>query len=158
MGFVVVLPYFIFPLYYGPKGEYYWLKTHVWMFPFTVWASWFWTDGYFFTVLKCSYHFPGINWQLRGVPIALWFFTHSYFLFYHTCSTIILRKLWQVARGNLTLVLPAGLLLCWVTAFLEAFTISIAPVYKYPDAYIMYTIGSVFYGLYFVVSYPLFAM
>ena len=63
------------------------------------------------------------------------------------------------------------LTLSYITAFMETFTIQTVklpnifflfwlfvkvPYYSFTDRYKMYTIGSTFYGLYFVISFPMF--
>lgn len=49
------------------------------------------------------------------------------------------------------------LVMSYVVALLETFTIQNFPYYDIPDRYAMYVYGSMFYGLYFVVSFPMFA-
>ena len=44
----------------------------------------------------------------------------------------------------------------YVTAFLETWSIQHFPYYDIPDRWAMYVYGSIFYGLYFLVSYPMF--
>lgn len=44
----------------------------------------------------------------------------------------------------------------YFTAFMETLTISAFPYYAFDDRYTAYTLGSAFYGLYFLVSFPVF--
>ena len=101
---------------------------------------------------------------MNGVPVCLYFATVAYFITYHTLTTIGLRRWWTGhtyarlpawARGASTCVLVVGM--AWFTAFMEAFTISGFPYYAIQDRTFLYTVGSVVYGLYFVVSFPAFA-
>ena len=47
--------------------------------------------------------------------------------------------------------------MAYSTAFTESATISAYPCYRFKDIHSAYTLGSAFYGIYFIVSYPLFA-
>lgn len=49
------------------------------------------------------------------------------------------------------------LLVAYVTAFMEAFTLENFPYYEHTDRWLMYKYGSAFYALYFIVSFPMFA-
>jgi len=40
---------------------------------------------------------------------------------------------------------------------METFTIAEVPYYSFTDRYAMYVLGSTFYGLYFVIAFPMFA-
>lgn len=46
--------------------------------------------------------------------------------------------------------------LAYFTAFMETLTISSFPYYSFEDEYMAYTVGSAFYGIYFLVSFPAF--
>ena len=43
-----------------------------------------------------------------------------------------------------------------ITAFMETFTIQSVPYYTHESKEFMYTVGSVFYGWYFYVAFPMF--
>ena len=47
--------------------------------------------------------------------------------------------------------------MAYSTAFTESATISAYPCYRFKDIHSAYTLGSAFYGIYLIVSYPLFA-
>jgi len=95
------------------------------------------------------------------VPINLYFMTHAYFCLYHTLSNYALRRLWRAFGNRVTVVsfiavsIVIGLMSVF-TAFTETFTIQNFPYYELACRWEMYTYGSVFYGLYFIVSYPMF--
>ena len=57
-----------------------------------------------------------------------------------------------MAFANVAVVFAMGSF----TAFMETFTISSVPYYTHADKWHMYTVGSVFYGIYFYVSFPMF--
>lgn len=44
--------------------------------------------------------------------------------------------------------------LSYSVAFMETFTISHFPYYDFEDRHMAYTVGSAFYGIYFLVSFP----
>ena len=46
--------------------------------------------------------------------------------------------------------------LSYLTAFMETLTISSFPYYSFEDRNMAYTVGSAFYGIYFLVSFPAF--
>lgn len=48
------------------------------------------------------------------------------------------------------------LVLSYFTAFTETLTISNYPDYSFEDRFMAYTVGSAFYGIYFLVSFPAF--
>jgi cycloeucalenol cycloisomerase len=78
-------------------------------------------------------------------------------------SNAALRAVWR-SRPYLAAAAPlrslvsavAVFVLAAVTAFLEAWTIAGFPHYVIRDRTYMYTVGSVMYGLYFVVAFPAF--
>ena len=62
------------------------------------------------------------------------------------------------APGAMRNALEVGLVLAmsYATAFMETLTISNFPYYDFEDRDMAYTVGSAFYGLYFVVSFPVY--
>lgn len=97
--------------------------------------------------------------RLNNVPIALFFATHFYFSTYHCFSNCILRKVTTgFEPGILRSTLFWSVVLCfsYFTAFMETLTISAYPDYSFENRDMAYTIGSAFYGIYFIVSFPAF--
>lgn len=97
--------------------------------------------------------------RLNNVPIALYFATHFYFSSYHTFSNLLLRKVvTSYQKGLLKSLLFVSVVLCfsYFTAFMETLTISAYPDYSFEDRDMAYTVGSAFYGIYFIVSFPAF--
>eukprot|EP01119_Soliformovum_irregulare_P003327 TRINITY_DN1372_c0_g3_i1.p1 TRINITY_DN1372_c0_g3~~TRINITY_DN1372_c0_g3_i1.p1 ORF type:complete len:306 (-),score=69.50 TRINITY_DN1372_c0_g3_i1:35-928(-) len=166
LGIVVSFPIFLYPYFFPgkedqgrPLKDRYWVKANIWIWIISFIGNYFWTH-YFYTILQAKYTFP-IEWQLNRVPFCLYLVTHAYFTSYHTVTTIILRRFYRrISTFNLNfqLVMTVGMvfILAYITAFMEAFTISSVPYYNYPDATKMYVIGSAFYGIYFYVSFPMF--
>merc|ERR1711862_674735 len=54
------------------------------------------------------------------------------------------------------LFITVVLVLSYTTAFMETLTISSFPYYSFEDRNMAYTAGSAFYGIYFIVSFPMF--
>ena len=116
-------------------------------------GNYLWTH-YFYTVLHATYTFQAH--RLNDVPFALYLITHSYFHLYHVLSSLLIRLVYGRLRLGVAGAVVAVLVFSYVTAFMETFTIQHFPYYDIPDRWAMYVWGSVFYGLYFVVSFPMF--
>ncbi|XP_022862233.1 cycloeucalenol cycloisomerase [Olea europaea var. sylvestris] len=136
----------------------YWVKANLWIIVFSYVGNYFWTH-YFFTVLGASYTFP--SWKMNNVPHTTFLLTHVCFLFYHVSSNMTLRRL-QHSIDHLpekTQWLFKG---AWILAFsyfiayLETLAISNFPYYEFVDRASMYKVGSLFYAIYFMVSFPMF--
>lgn len=175
VGLGMALPCALLPLLFPGQGEpetpllqRYWVKANVWIAIISYVGNYFWTH-YFYNLLSARYLFRAH--RLNDVPIALFFCTHAYFIFYHTGTTILLRRFWTSAAytnmpaegllgSPLSVRAVASAVYVWLmavgTAFMETWTISAFPYYTYSSAEYMYTVGSVCYGIYFVVSFPAF--
>jgi len=134
-----------------PLHRRYTTKANCYVFILAWIANYLWTH-YFYQVLHATYTFHAH--RLNDVPFALYLITHSYFHLYHVLSSILLRL--TLRRLGVAGAVVAILVFAYVTAFMETFTIQHFPYYDIPDRRAMYIVGSVFYGLYFVVSYPMF--
>eukprot|EP00879_Flechtneria_rotunda_P029988 GHRR01032466.1.p1 GENE.GHRR01032466.1~~GHRR01032466.1.p1 ORF type:complete len:180 (+),score=33.21 GHRR01032466.1:886-1425(+) len=141
-----------------PWHQWFWVKAHVWIAIFGYIGNYFWTH-YFFNLLGAAYTLP--SYKLNGVPIPMYLMTHAYFCLYHAVSNVLLRRVEshlshaplqtrKVARGL------AVFLLSYATAYMETLTISHFPYYTFIDRQKMYSIGSLFYAIYFFVSFPMF--
>jgi len=117
----------------------------------------YWYTHYFYTVLKASYSMP--SFRLNDVPLPLYFATFFYFSTYHVLSNLLLRR---VCTGYAPSFFRSIFLVCLVvslsyfTAFTETLTISSFPYYSFEDPFMAMTVGSAFYGIYFLVSFPAF--
>mmetsp|Transcript_11008 Transcript_11008/g.17045 ORF Transcript_11008/g.17045 Transcript_11008/m.17045 type:complete len:331 (-) Transcript_11008:33-1025(-) len=116
----------------------------------------YWYTHYFYSVLKAEYTMP--SHRLNDVPIAMFLATHFYFCTYHVCvGNGILRyvdKSYQKGWMKTILFWFTILSLSYFTAFMETLTISSFPYYSFEDREMAYTVGSAFYGIYFIVSFP----
>eukprot|EP01133_Synstelium_polycarpum_P017460 gene17460-20834_t len=171
LGLVVSVPCVLYPLLFPcaadrdkPLAERYWVKANLWILLFGFVGNYFWTH-YFFVLLRATYRFP-VSFKLNEVPVMLYFITHAYFMSYHAATTPILRRFWTslpptAANGKHstkkivgTVVIVAAM--AYFTAFMEAWTLEKVPYYHIENREQMYTVGSTFYMLYFVVSFPMF--
>ncbi|WVZ96100.1 hypothetical protein U9M48_041781 [Paspalum notatum var. saurae] len=166
LGLVSTVPAFVIPLFFVGKADSirslkdrYWVKANLWIIIFSYVGNYFWTH-YFFTVLGASYTFP--SWRMNNVPHTTFLLTHACFLFYHMASNMTLRRL-RHSTTNLPqsirwLFETAWILaLSYFIAYLETLAIANFPYYEFIDRDIMYKVGSLFYAIYFVVSFPMFS-
>lgn len=166
IGLGTALPCVILPMLVQGKAdrdlpwkERHWVKVTVWIAIYSFVGNYFWTH-YFYKVLKAEYTFP--SWMLNDVPIPLYFMTHAYFCFYHTISNICLRVVkakcmnWKSIWMKRLVFAITVLGLSYSVALTEALTIAHFPYYRYEDPYLFYSVGSLYYGIYFMVSFPVF--
>lgn len=117
---------------------------------------------YFYNVLGAHYTGPlgeGRGLEINKVPVSMFLMTHVYFMSYHILVAPLLRALKNLFSGAASQCAGVALfvlLIALFTAFAETWTISSFPYYTYPDLNEMLTKGSVFYGTYFVVTFPWF--
>ena len=93
------------------------------------------------------------------MPIPLYFATFFYFSTYHVFSNALLRRVvsgFQRTAARSLFLAALVLALSYFTAFMETLTISSFPYYSFQDRAMAYTVGSAFYGIYFLVSFPAF--
>ena len=159
----LALPFLLQPFVYPLPAESalpfylrYSFKANLWIAIFSFIGN-YWYTHYFYNVLQARYTFPAH--RLNDVPIALYFATHFYFVTYHTFSNLMLRKIetsylpgWKRTSFFWLTILAFS----YFTAFMETLTISSFPYYSFQNKEMAYRLGSAFYGLYFIVSFPLF--
>uniref|UniRef100_A0A5B6YYW2 Putative cycloeucalenol cycloisomerase n=2 Tax=Davidia involucrata TaxID=16924 RepID=A0A5B6YYW2_DAVIN len=165
LGLVSTVPSFLMPMLVVGKVDSsicwmdrYWVKASLWIIIFSYVGNYFWTH-YFFTVLGASYTFP--SWKMNNVPHTTFLLTHVCFLFYHVTSNITLRRLQHFVADlpeNIQWAIKAAwiLVLAYFIAYLETLAISNFPYYEFVDRASMYKVGSLFYAIYFIVSFPMF--
>ena len=133
-------------------------KANVWIIIFSFIGN-YWYTHYFYCVLQAKYTFPAH--RLNGVPIICFFATHFYFTTYHTFSNLMLRKIETRYSPSFMRSVFFWITVCafsYFTAFMETLTISSFPYYSFPAHLLktIYTLGSAFYAIYFLISYPVF--
>jgi cycloeucalenol cycloisomerase len=166
MGFLVTVatPYLLQPFVWPLPAEKnlpfymrYSFKANLWIACFSFIGN-YWYTHYFYSVLRAFYDFP--SHRLNNVPICLYFATHFYFVTYHTFSNLILRQIetrYSASFWRSAMFWTAVLTFSYFTAFMETLTISSFEHYGFYVARSkIYTLGSAFYGIYFIVSYPMF--
>ena len=117
-----------------------------------------WTH-YFYTVLGCSYTFPSYPYTLNNVPVSLYLITISYFHLYHLVSNTLVRVVYRINTNKPVVVQHVIVgtfifVLSYFLSFAETFTIQHFPYYVIPNRYDMYVVGSAFYAIYFIYSFP----
>lgn len=135
-----------------PLLERHWVKANLWIGIFNFVGNYFLTH-YFFKVLGCKYTMD--TYTINGIPIMMFLATQAYFMLYHSLSNMFQRALYSFNIPTIGVLALVWAFSCAV-AFLEAFTLQKFPYYVHEDTYKMYTIGSVFYSLYLIVSFPMF--
>lgn len=139
-----------------PLGERYIVKANVWIAVFSFIGN-YWYTHYFYGVLKAEYTFDAH--RLNDVPISMYLMTHAYFMFYHVLSNAALRRIRTGYVDNAQrFVFECAAIgaMSYTTAFMESLTICGFPYYSFADRHMAYTLGSAFYGIYFLVSFPMF--
>lgn len=139
-----------------PLLQRYSFKANLWLAVYSFIGN-YWYTHYFYSVLRAKYTMPAH--RLNNVPLALYFATHFYFSTYHVFSNLLLRKIkttYVPGMARTILYVSAVLTFAYFTAFMETLTISAYPDYSFEDRNMAYTVGSAFYGIYFIVSFPAF--
>ncbi|CAM9605033.1 unnamed protein product [Ectocarpus sp. 13 AM-2016] len=137
-------------------GQRYGVRANVWIAIYSFIGN-YWYTHYFYCVLGAKYTFP--SWRLNDVPIPLIAATVFYFSLYHALSNMAIRKVVTsfeaTTSRTVTLVTLVGVM-SYAVAFTETLTISGFPYYEFEDRDMAYVVGSAFYGIYFIVSFPMF--
>jgi cycloeucalenol cycloisomerase len=165
LGAAVAAPCALGPALLAPRAdqdrpffERYWVKANLWIAVFSFIGNYFWTH-YFYELLGAAYTFPAH--RLNGVPITLYLMTHAYFCLYHALGNVAIRGARSAAaprgpRAQAAAEAAAVFLLAYATAFMETLTIAHFPYYTIANRDAMYRVGSLFYAIYFFVSFPAF--
>ena len=139
-----------------PLLERYSFKANLWLAVYSFIGN-YWYTHYFYSVLRAKYTMPAH--RLNNVPLALYFATHFYFSTYHVFSNLMLRKVvtsFEPGMSRKILYIAVVGTFSYFTAFMETLTISAYPDYSFENRNMAYTVGSAFYGIYFIVSFPAF--
>lgn len=165
LSIVFCAPGILIPLFFPCKADRYrpfcnrfWVKAAVWIAIFSFYGNYFWTH-YFYQLLGARYLFDA--YRFNDVPVVCFICTFFYFTFYFSFVNVILRL---VARNITVLPYYMGRIVWWATiaalaygtAIFEAVSIQHFPLYTYTEKNSFLFIGSVVYGLYFVVGFPMF--
>lgn len=164
-GLLTAAPLVLFPLLFPgeadrskPLSQRFWVKANLWQAVFGFVGNYFWTH-YFFQLLGAGYTMP--SHRINNIPIVMFLLTHAYFCLYHALSNIIIRRTRYATmhlgtRTSWLVVACVIFALAYLTAFMETATISQYPYYTHKNKAMMYSVGSLFYAIYFWVSFPVF--
>lgn len=184
LGFMVWLPYcVILPLFARrnrplPVWKQWWFKFQIYMAVIVFILSYFGTE-YFFEVLGMRYHYAGVTWYLdsallgpdqatalaqdKRVPLGMYPLTMAFFTIYHTAAIVIVRRVvratqaWSAAGRRAAYALAMFAMACFF-AFAETALFMSAPSTTawYEDLRTMLTIGTLFYSMDFIFTFPSF--
>lgn len=173
---IVVLPIVLVPMLVAKKHtqkpwyDSYWFKANVYLFVFGFFGNYFGSE-YFFDVLGMVYNFNNATTRLdssllgsgtQTVPIIMYILTHAYFMTYHVTGNIALRKLTQLVKPGVALLIlfPVFVFIigyAWAWAETKAMANPMmAGTFFYEKMDIMLAYGSMIYATYFLASFPLY--
>jgi cycloeucalenol cycloisomerase len=160
-----------------PWPDSYWFKFNLYMAVWVFWATYFHTE-YFFEVLGLRYRFPAVDVYFdsalvgpdeataaatyQKVPPGMYLNAIAFFVVYHTLAVICMRRVrsmtfgWSLVAQRFAwavIVLATALFFAWAETKLYITEDAAANVW-YVDLPRMLKWGSVFYAMYFVVSFP----
>jgi cycloeucalenol cycloisomerase len=155
----------------------YWFKFDLYLFVFVFFVTYFHTE-YFFEVLGLRYRFPEVSLyfdsalvgpdeataaaDFKKVPPGMYFNAVAFFVVYHTLAVVCMRRIrsttlgWSIPAQRVAwaaIVLATALFFAWAETRLYITEASAGNVW-YVDLARMLEWGSVFYAMYFVVSFP----
>jgi cycloeucalenol cycloisomerase len=160
-----------------PWYQSYWFKFNVYMTVWIFYATYFHTE-YFFEVLGLRYRFPQVDLYFdsalvgpdeaiagggfQKVPPGMYLNAIAFFIVYHTMAVVGMRRVrtmtlaWSAGAQRfawVAIVLATALFFAWAETKLYITESAAANVW-YVDLPRMLRWGSVFYAMYFVVSFP----
>lgn len=159
------LPGVLIPLFFPceadrqrPFTQRFWVKGTVWIAIFGFYGNYFWTH-YFYRILGARYLFD--SYLLNDVPLVTFTCTFFYFTFYFNFINLFLRR---IAYYTCDFPPFGRSLIWWIsiasfsygTAVFEAVSVKHFPLYTFTDWDTFLLVGSVVYGLYFIVGFPMF--
>ena len=155
----------------------YWFKYNVYMAIYVFFATYFHTE-YFFEVLGIRYRFDEVSLyfdstlvgpdeatalqEWKKVPPGMYLNAIAFFIVYHTAAVVLMRRIrtmttdWGALPRRLAWVLivaAAAYFFAWAETFFYITEDAEANVW-YVDLQRMLSMGSVYYALYFIVSFP----
>lgn len=160
-----------------PWHESYWWKFNLYMFVFVFWVTYFHTE-YFFELLGLRYRFDDVHlyfdaalvgpdeataaetWQ--KVPLGMYLNAIAFFVVYHTAAVVCMRRVRSMTEGLadgarraawIGIVGVSALFWAWAETRLYITQAASGNVW-YVDLDAMLLWGSIFYSMYFLVSFP----
>jgi len=160
-----------------PWQQSYWFKFNLYMAVWVFYCTYFHTE-YFFEVLGLRYRFPGVALvfdsalvgpdeataaaEWKKVPIGMYLNAIAFFVVYHAAAVVCMRRVRTMTQGlppaarHLAwagIVAATALFFAWAETRLYVTQAASGNVW-YVDLPAMLRWGSLFYALYFVVSFP----
>jgi cycloeucalenol cycloisomerase len=160
-----------------PWHESYWWKLNLYMTVWVFFATYFHTE-YFFELLGLRYRFPEVSVYFdsalvgpdeataasawKKVPPGMYLNSVAFFLVYHSAAVVCMRRVRHFTLGLGTgarraawvaIVAAAALFFAWGETWLYITEDAAANVW-YVDVPAMLRFGSIFYAMYFIVSFP----
>ena len=157
----------------------FWFKYNVYMFVWCFYATYYHTE-YFFDLLHMHYRFPDVTllfdsaligpdettaaaaWQ--KVPVGMYFNTVGFWICYHTPAIVLMRRVrrltlsWSGGSQRLAwvaIVLVTALFFAWGETYFYFMQWEIVKNNVwYENMSEMLRVGSIFYSMYFIVSFP----
>src|SRR5258708_4250256 len=109
-----------------------------------------------YIIITGIYHtFTSLSYLLVGIFISLPLIILP-ILYPQYCDDLSLPFIQRYTTKATIYVSILVFILSYITAFMEAYTIQKFEYYVIPDRYAMYLYGSIFYAIYFWISFPMF--
>jgi cycloeucalenol cycloisomerase len=175
--YCLVLPFWLRRNSGVPWQESYWFKFNLYMAVWIFFATYYHTE-YFFELLGLRYRFPEVGLYFdsalvgpdeagaaaawKKVPLGMYFNSVAFFIVYHTAAVVCMRRVrgltlaWSATLRRMAwavIVLATALFFAWAETYLYITDEASANVW-YVDVPAMLRWGSIFYAMYFVVSFP----
>ncbi|WP_372776920.1 hypothetical protein [Litorivivens sp.] len=175
--FCVILPWVLRRNSGVPWQQSYWFKLNLYMAVFIFFCTYFHTE-YFFDVLGLRYRFNDVSLyfdsvlvgpdeatalaQHKKVPPGMYLNSIAFFIVYHTAAVVLMRRIRSMTEGWggamkriawVVIVAATALFFAWAETYFYITDDAAANVW-YVDLERMLKWGSIYYAMYFIVSFP----
>jgi cycloeucalenol cycloisomerase len=175
--YCVMLPWYLRRKQPIPFFKQWWFKFQLYLVTFVFFMTYFNTE-YFFKALGMRYNFPQVTWYFdsaylgpdqataldedQRIPIGMYLNAIAFFVVYHIAAIIVIRRLYGLfpSRSRLTQI-ATFLVAAWATALFFAWAESYFYMTASASGNVWYInlpwqlqVGSWFYMLYFICSFP----
>jgi len=175
--FCVMLPWALRRNSGVPWQQSYWFKLNLYMAVFIFFCTYFHTE-YFFDVLGLRYRFNDVSLyfdsvlvgpdeatalaQHKKVPPGMYLNSIAFFIVYHTAAVVLMRRIRSMTEGWggamkhiawVVIVAATALFFAWAETYFYITDDAAANVW-YVDLERMLKWGSIYYAMYFIVSFP----
>ncbi len=177
LPFCVILPWYLRRDSGVTWHKSYWFKFNVYMTVFIFFCTYFHTE-YFFDVLGLRYRFNDVSLyfdsalvgpdettalsEFKKVPPGMYLNSIAFFIVYHSAAIVLMRRIRSMTEdwGSLAksaswcaIVVATALFFAWAETYLYITDNTAANVW-YVDLERMLKWGSIYYAMYFIVSFP----